>query len=309
MAAWHEASPLSSAPFFSLSRQQSCELFLPAGCERLWRQQAEQYQWRSVMSSTRGGSPASDIRPPCSGGVGRWRSWRKLPDRRPVSSPRSNATRGAAFSELRVSSDGGLRRHPSPLAVQGNVRHGGTLPFVKQKRSSSAAQTRPSPSPVRRTWWRVSLRHDATAAAASRGDNGGLRRAWHRQSETCVIFLQALEEAPRSTTCFFSSIERQREGRRLVSSELAAMVASSVTLLLWRCKATGDMAAHFLLLSRSGARQRHGLVRHLPPFDEHGGVFPSGTTRQRRQRAVVITEDSGEHGIGRARLASSSSKQ
>nr|GME06667.1 hypothetical protein Iba_scaffold4931CG0070 [Ipomoea batatas] len=38
--------------------------------------------------------------------------------------------------------------------------------------------------------------------------------------------------------CFFCSTERQREGRRLVSSESAAMVASGVTLPLRRYKAT-----------------------------------------------------------------------
>nr|GLL25528.1 uncharacterized protein LOC109155798 [Ipomoea trifida] len=41
----------------------------------------------------------------------------------------------------------------------------------------------------------------------------------------------------------------------------------------------GHWRKPFLPLRRSGARQRHGLVRHLPPFDEHGGVSPSGTTR------------------------------
>nr|GMC80064.1 uncharacterized protein LOC109184453 [Ipomoea batatas] len=92
-------------------------------------QQAEQYQWRSVMSSTRCGSPTSDIRPPCSGGVGRWRSWRKLPDRRLFLLLDRTATRGAAFSELRVSSDGGLRRHPSPPVVQGDGWERQHFPF------------------------------------------------------------------------------------------------------------------------------------------------------------------------------------
>nr|GMD60363.1 hypothetical protein Iba_chr12aCG10450 [Ipomoea batatas] len=53
------------------------------------------------------------------------------------------------------------------------------LPSVRQKRSSSAARSRLSPSPVRRTWWRVFHRHDVIAAATSHGDNeayDGMRR-------------------------------------------------------------------------------------------------------------------------------------
>nr|GLL46168.1 uncharacterized protein LOC109169386 [Ipomoea trifida] len=51
-----------------------------------------------------------------------------------------------------------------------------------------------------------------------------------------------------------------------------------------RCKATGDMAAHLLPLGRSGARQRHGLVRLLPPLGDQDGMPSSGSTQQQQLR-------------------------
>nr|GMD07967.1 hypothetical protein Iba_chr06cCG12230 [Ipomoea batatas] len=160
---------------------------------------------------------------------------------------------------------------------------------------SSGARQRHGPvrhlPPFDEEWWCVSLWHDATAAATGRGvagtfgdilagqysplssSNAHLNQRTSGKALPLPFSLFPIHSGSvgrsRASASFFpcsSGDERQSKSSR--GLHLRRTPCGDGSGILRRCKAADNMAALSLPLGSSGARQRHGPVRHLPPFDE-----------------------------------------